>query len=54
MNCIICVVKIKVLISCAVTAQLISIIAYACVKSRFVHDVGNKPCHVPRYLQEKI
>ena len=40
-DCTICVAKIKVLISSAVTAQLICIFVFAYAKKRFSHDVAH-------------
>ena len=37
-DCTICIAKTKVLISCTVTAQLISIFVFAYAKGRFAHD----------------
>ena len=44
-DCIIRVAKTKALISCAVTAQLISAFVFAYVKIRFSHDVAHVFIH---------
>ena len=41
MDCTVHVVKTKVLISCAFTAQLICLFVFAYAKSRYSHDVAH-------------
>ena len=45
MDCTIYVAKTKVLISCAVTAQLICVFVFACAKIWFSHDVAHISLH---------